>query len=54
MNFNYLRILETFIIGLIICFILTMFLGDTAEIFIGLAIIYLAAIIAGNNINNLK
>lgn len=54
MNFNYLMILETFVIGLIICFILTMFLGDTAEVFIGLAIIYLAAIIAGKNINNIN
>lgn len=51
MNFNYSMILGTFVIGLIVCFTLTMFLGDT-EVFIGMAIIYLAAIIAGKNINH--
>ncbi|CUO84246.1 hypothetical protein H8S10_10120 [Clostridium sp. NSJ-49] len=45
MKFDLWRSVEVFVIGLIVCFTTTMLLGD--EAFTGIAIIYLAAVIAG-------
>ena len=47
MEFDLGTAVGVFIIGLIVCFISAMLLGDGS--FTGIAIIYLAAVIAGSN-----
>lgn len=49
---NIIIIILTFIMGIMVCFLSSMILGDMA--FTGVAIIYLAAVIAGTMSNKNK